>query len=201
MIAVQHTIPNVAVLLSWARAETRALVDRNFINKELAARSDSNADLSPDDIRDLIRGIECYRRGFFDHFIANPTAWFEATCPVSEIGNLSLCSYFYGTYKVNCEARIFPTLAELAEGAPEFKLPDTFDWNAMRGRPTVVCSRHNGPWCILEGTHRLAEIYRAWKASKSMPESVPCFVGVCETVEQWSFWRSSRPAPALHKQR
>ena len=176
-------------VLEWARAETTRLVKGHFISESVATRSNANMRLSPDQKRSLRKAICDHRGPFFGHFTAHPTNWFEASCPVADIGRLHLCTHFETEHKVDGIVRNFPTVAALAKGDPSFGVKGKFELASIRGRPMLVSDSSSGPWCVLEGTNRLVAIHRLVEAGKCPFESVPIIVGVCPTAKEWHWWR------------
>ena len=184
-----RTVAMEAMVFEWARAETKRLVDSKWIAQSLADRSDASPNPSHDDGQALVDSICGHRGGFFGIFVANATNWLEAACPVETVGQLNLCKYFEGTHQTNGAASYFRTIEELAEGDPSFRLPQPFVWSAMRGRPILVSHSADGPWLVMEGTHRLVEIYHAAKAGKAEKTAVDVIAGVNPVARNWNAWR------------
>ena len=130
-----RTVPTDTIVFEWARAETKRLVDFNWIAQPLADRSDASPDLSHDDGQALVDAICGHRGAFFGIFLTNPTDWLDASCPVERVGRLNLCKYFEGTHQVNGLASYFRTIEELAEGDPSFRLPQPFVCKRPVGDP------------------------------------------------------------------
>jgi hypothetical protein len=184
-----RTVPKETMVFEWARAETKRLVDSGWIARPLADRSDAMAGLSHDDGQALVDAICGHRGDFFGIFVANPTNWLEASCLVESVGRLYLCKYFDGTHQVNGVASYFRTIEELAEGDPSFRLPQPFVWSAMRGRPVLVSYSTAGPWLVMEGTHRLVEIYHAARAGTTERPAVDVIAGISPLARSWNAWR------------
>ncbi len=150
-------VPLGEILLDWAKAEADRIARE--VSPQLgayAARAASGAALSNKDVTMAVIGVLLARGQFFAHFLAHPTRWLVASCPVQEIGALYLDTYF----ERYCDLPGYPdirTVAELAERAPKFRLNVPFDIARMHGRPMLVSYANVGPWCVLEGTHRLVE--------------------------------------------
>jgi hypothetical protein len=184
-----RTLPTDTMVFEWARAETKRLVDFNWIAQPLADRADASPELSHDDGRALVDAIRGHRGAFFGIFVTNPTNWLDASCSVETVGRLNLCKYFDGTHQVNGVASYFRTIEELAEGDPSFRLPQPFVWSTMRGRPVLVSYSAGGPWLVMEGTHRLVEIYHAAKEGKAEKTAVDVIAGVNPIARNWNAWR------------
>jgi len=182
-----------AMVFEWALAERKRLVDSRWIDQSLADRSEAVAGLSHHDGQALVDAICRHRGGFFGIFVANPTNWLEASCPVESVGRLHLCKYFEGTHQVNGVPSYFRTIEELAEGDPSFRLTQPFVWSAMRGRPVLVSYGPAGPWVVMEGTHRLVEVYHAAKARRTEKPAVDVIAGISPLARRWNAWRD--PAP------
>jgi len=183
------TVSTETMVFEWARAETNRLVDSRWIAQSLADRSEASAGLSHDDGQALVKAICGHRGDFFGIFVTNPTQWLEASCPVESVGRLHLCTHFAGTHQVNGVASYFRTIEELAEGDRSFRLPQPFVWPAMRGRPVLVSYSAAGPWLVMEGTHRLVEIYHAFRAGTAERALVDVIAGVCRLARSWNAWR------------
>src|SRR5271157_4556193 len=125
------------ILFDWAKAES----DR--ISREvspqlgaIAARAAAGEILSNRDVTLAVIGILYCRGQFFAHFLAHPTRWLVATCPVQDIGALYLDTYFehYPDLPGNPDLR---TVAELAERDPKNCLRGPFDLAKMQGKPVL----------------------------------------------------------------
>jgi hypothetical protein len=46
-----------------------------------------------------------------------------------------------------------------------------------------------GPWLVMEGTHRLVEIYHAAKAGTAEKTAVDVIAGVNLVARNWNVWR------------
>jgi hypothetical protein len=182
-------VPTITMVFEWARAETKRLVDSHWIAQSLADRSDASPKLSHDDAQALVVAICGHRGNFFGIFVTDPTDWLDASCPIEAVGRLNLCKYFDGTHQVKGVPSYFRTIEDLAEGDSSFRLPQPFVWSAMRGRPVLVSYSADGPWLVMEGTHRLVEIYHAAKAGKAEKTAVDVIAGVSPVARNWNAWR------------
>jgi hypothetical protein len=189
MITVSTEIPVGEMLLDWARAEPARITKCFPAFSDLAARGAAGASLTKKEIGQLVGGLLTARGVFVGHFISHPTQWLAASCPVADIGALNLCTWFerYPDLVGHPNLR---TVAELAHRDPNCRLPTPFDKAKMRGRPILVSDSVGGPWCLVEGTHRLAEIFRLVEAGKPPFEILEIVVGVCPEAKVWYSWRS-----------
>jgi hypothetical protein len=59
----------------------------------------------------------------------------------------------------------------------------------MRGRPVLVSYSTAGPWLVMEGTHRLVEIYHAARAGTTERPAVDVIAGISPLARSWNAWR------------
>lgn len=190
-------MPIGIVLLNWAKAEPDRIA-KEFIPviAGYASKAASGAPLTYDDVRWALVGIIGTRGPYFAHFLLNVTRWQVASCPAQEIGALYLNRYFehYPDLPEHPDLR---NIAELAEGDPKNRLDEPFDLAKMQGKPMLVSYSAAGPWCVLEGTHRLVAIQRLVAAGTPPIESLEVIVGICEQATDWHMWRPNPGSSTL----
>jgi len=176
------------VLREWAVAEEDRIAQASPQLGQIVGRVATSSSSTPQDVALAVYGAFIVRGQFFAHFVAQPTKWFEASVPVSEIGALYLCRYFEA-YEHLPERPNLRTIGELAQRDASFRLKDPFDPSRMKGRPALVSHSPAGPLCVLEGTHRLVAIHRLVKAGTPPIESLNVIVGICAQAKDWHMWR------------
>lgn len=188
MIRPTNEIDFGEMLFDWAKAEPHLIAKQAPYFAPYAARAAAGEVLSNGEITLAVTGILISRGQFLAHFLAHRTRWFVASCPVQDIGAINLCRYFERYPDLPGHPNI-RTVAELAECDPKNRLDEPFDLAKMRGRPMLVSNTEAGPWCLLEGTHRLVAIHRLVDAGKAPFESFEIVVGICERARDWRMWR------------
>lgn len=160
MLAIGSPIAKEALVLDWGYAEADRLKEAGFVTDAFAAKVRSRAKLNAGEEVQLMRAIVEHRGGFFSHLVQHLPGWYLAKLQVSAIGSLKLNTHFRDQHRVNGKIQDFRTVEELATGDPLFVVKGPFSWNLMQGHPMLVAEGNLGPWCVLEGTHRLVEINR-----------------------------------------
>jgi hypothetical protein len=143
------------------------------------------AHLSPQSREELRAHICRIREPMIGFFLRNPTTWVEGTFDVEAIGSLRVTSWFEQPGYAN--ARTIDELLESVGGASYAKLD--FRIEAMRGRPIIVGPDMDGPYCVIEGSHRCCEIVRLARRGEVPTRTLPFVLGICPDVHEYTSFR------------
>jgi hypothetical protein len=182
------------VWLDWGKAESKALVIERRIPAELRAKIESRTDLSVADATTLIGGIHLKRGGFARDLFTTATKWYGGTYLPEDIGPIGLCLHFQGQHVRTLDRmRVFYySVAALADGDPGFGLETPYNPALAFGRPILVGPTLSGPWCLLEGTHRLVDEYRRTALGETSPGPRDVILGVSPNALGWYWWTKRR---------
>jgi restriction system protein len=122
-------------------------------------------------------------------FMRNPTTWLEGVFPVDAIGSLRLTSWFEQPGYAN--ARTIDELLDSIGGAHYAKLDFRID--NMRGRPVIVAPERDGPYMLIEGTHRCCEIVRLARRGEVPVAVLPFVLGVCPNIHDYTSYQGGAP--------
>jgi hypothetical protein len=190
MITLGAPVTREEMLLDWALAEAADLADNGWIPRGLAERVTARAPLTPEENAALIQGI-LGRRGPFLGALLNPSvSWYAGSASCDAIGSIGLCRWLLGGHKQTGDGTVrhYRTLGELADGDPGLGLKTPFDPAALRGHPILVSEREAGPWCLVEGTHRLADEFRRTGRSGPHVGARDVILGISPLAPTWHWW-------------
>jgi len=177
------------MLLDWAFAEAKPMGTSGQIAADLQARVEARVQLDQNDRQALVNGILKRRGHFVASFLTPGTRWFVGTCSSDSIGSIGLCKWFQGRHQLaGGRVEHFLSLGALADGDPNLKTTTPYDPALLFGRPILVSERLEGPWCLVEGTHRLVEEYRIAKNGGFGGPAREVILGVCPSAASWIWW-------------
>lgn len=148
----------------------------------LVAQRGGLAQLSDAEKQWLIVAIRHYREPMLGFLLKNEVKWFEGELDVDAIGGVRLISWFEQPQFAN--ARTIAELLDSPAGATYSKLD--FNIGAMRGRPLAVAPGLQGPYTLIEGTHRCCEIVRLVRRGEVGTLRIPFVVGVCPNIHEYT---------------
>ena len=175
MLTITAHISTDEMLLDWgiAEAETRCA---SYLHPDTLSRIRAKEALTPADRATLIAIIRQIRQPLLDFGIDPPTTWHSAKLQVADLGGIRLIRYFS-----------VQRLADLAATDNPYTRRD-FTPSKARGRPIFVGPTLEGPWNLLEGTHRCCGMIKTG-LSNGQQDQLDVIVGVCPSVTRWHFWR------------
>jgi hypothetical protein len=194
VITLQTEVPAGNVLIDWALAESKGLAARGWISADLHTKITSHLALNMADDDALLRAIWGARGGFAGHFFTPTTKWHLGACSPDSIGSIGLCRHFQGNHHRTADGKVvhYLTIAELAEDDPGFQLESKFDPTLLFGRPILIGNSAAGPWCLLEGTHRLVDAYRRHAQPTRDVAPLPIIIGINNSASARSWWTQAR---------
>lgn len=134
------------------------------------------------------------RRGwFFSDLLGRGTDWSRAEVDACELGGLRVSNgAWWGPLAPPNDLESFTTALEAGKdsGAPGFAgrwklIRDGYDPALSKGLPIVAGETTNGPFTIVEGTHRLAAYLSRARASLPVPDPIAVFLGTGPPVSKW----------------
>jgi hypothetical protein len=164
MVALIKAVTFDAMLDNWAKAELSHLAHR--LPAETIGRYELGRE-TPFDKQIARYALFIRRRPVLIPFLAHETSWFNASLDVRALAETR-------SYLVDDERHV--TLGELARGGG-YNIPD-FDPSLMRGFLIIVAARADGPWYLLEGTHRCVELLRTHVSGRTIG-SAAVIAGLC----------------------
>ena len=160
------------MLLDWGVAEVTTPRFADWPRADVIAKVRIGIPLNAEESEALVQAVWQKRQPMLGYFFKNSTTWVRADFPMNRLGMIRSDIWFQAD----------DTLARVAANRSDVRI-EAFSIEAMLGRPIIVGPNANGPWSLIEGTHRCAEILRMSPASQ--PASIPIIAGLCEKIGDW----------------
>jgi hypothetical protein len=151
---------------------------------------------TPNPDRATAIGAIIARRGpFLTDLLNRGTGWFHAEIAVDRLGVLRVAGgHWWGELVPPHDLDSFTSALEAGKNAPDPRfapvwraIRDKYEPRLDRGRPILVAVNSEGPFTILDGTHRLAAHLSRSRAGLAVPDPIRVFLGTGPPVDKWRF--------------
>lgn len=137
--------------------------------------TDANRVLNEDERNRIRVFILRYRADILKYALKAPTTWVPRKIRTSQIGAIQLLNVFCPSYPETISAMV----ASNSFGRMQV---GNFDLTNMRGRPILLSNKEMGPYCIIEGTHRLYTAHELLSLQKIEDIQIDVIVGFADDI-------------------